>query len=93
MRSYELWDGISGNWMGEYPDIESALAYVRSDVEAGKGYLWRASALIEYDDDDEETVVAEGEALIEMARGGTSGTSPSLGSVVSGTAGGRRVGS
>jgi hypothetical protein len=67
MRTYELWDGISGNLQGEFADVESALDPVRRDVEAGKGDLWRRSALIFYDEHDEETVVAEGEALIELA--------------------------
>ncbi len=79
MKTYELWDFGSGNRLGEYPDQASALAFVRDDLRLGKANLWRESALLALDEDDNEETIAEGDALIALARGRSGQTPPAAG--------------
>ena len=68
MKTYELWDFGSGNRLGEYPDQGSALAFVENDIEHGRAELWKDGALLALDESDNEETIAEGDALITLAR-------------------------
>lgn len=67
MQTYELWDFASGNRLGEYADRESALIFIKEDIEQGKAHLWHSGALLAFDERDTEELIAEGDALIALA--------------------------
>lgn len=79
MSIYTLWDTESARQLGEYTAVEDALDVVRSDIERGHADLWHGGALVQLtgEDEDEDIILLEGDALIARARGASGGTPPS----------------
>ena len=66
--TFEIWNEVSGNAVGEFASVEEALAVVRAAVAAhGRAYAeeW---ALAVADDEDIQPI-ATGDALITLAVG------------------------
>lgn len=69
MAQYELWDSTTGNLLGVYEDEDSALAMIHASLTKDGSDLWHDVGLLKVGDtEDEDELIAEGEALIDRAR-------------------------
>ncbi len=66
---YEIWEAAAGNCVGIYPTLEAALRVVRESVNAyGKEYA-ETWLLGTGDEASGGSYIAEGRALVGLARG------------------------
>jgi len=66
--SFEIWNHVSGNAVGEFETVEAALAVVRAEMTAhGRAYVEEWTLVVA--DDAETQPIAAGGALIALAGG------------------------
>jgi hypothetical protein len=65
---YELWDGQSGNALGDYATELEALTVIRDTVSADGRHAVATFALLRVNGRGRSQVVAEGDALAERAQ-------------------------
>lgn len=65
--AYELWDLVSGNLVGSFPDRRDALAVVKKTLERHGREKVVGTALVEIHATGESNVVAEDDDLIRLA--------------------------
>ena len=65
---YELWDAVSGNLLKTYPTEAAALAAVRAFGDAYGNPATEGLGVIRTDRRGRSTLLAEGVALVGMAR-------------------------
>ena len=64
---YELWDPVSGNLVGSFPDRRAALAVVKEALERDGRVKVVSTALVEVRTNGESVVIAEDDDLIRLA--------------------------
>ena len=66
--TYELWNDVSGNRVGEFESQDEALASVRRTMQRHGAEMIEALALGYEDDDGEGAVIARGADLAALAQ-------------------------
>ena len=65
---YELWESSGANLIAEFPTQEKALRAVRQELDSRGESDLRTWLLTLEDETGETTYIAEGDALVELAR-------------------------
>ena len=73
---YELWDAVSGNLLKTYPTEAAALAAVRAFGDAYGDPAAEGLGVIRADRRGRSALLAEGAALVALARGAARASSP-----------------
>jgi hypothetical protein len=68
MKTYELWDGGTGNQIGLYESEREALRDVARDVEEYGASSYATVGLLERHGDLDGQLLAEGDALVARAK-------------------------